>query len=168
MNNPVSRQGTVSSERIKEGRVDYPQYAPDKTLWLIEILVDSFPDYEVGAIPEAMANLFHREIDQQDSDLEVLQNSGRGRENAWSIPTRSVIERAKGTYADELKSDLESQHMNRFVAIEPESGDYFLGDTFDEAAARTRYPSPSVAHHQDRTSCRLPHGRAGEVKGLRR
>lgn len=60
-----------------------------------------------------------------------------------SAETKSVIERAKQIYANQLQSDLESQHMDRFVAIEPESGEYFLGDTFDEAvkSARTKYPS---------------------------
>jgi len=57
--------------------------------------------------------------------------------------TKSVINRAKQIYANQLQSDLESQHMDRFVAIEPESGEYFLGDTFDEAvkSARTKYPT---------------------------
>jgi hypothetical protein len=60
-----------------------------------------------------------------------------------SAETRSVIDRAKQIYANQLKRDLESHHMDRFVAIEPVSGEYFLGDTFDEAvkSARTKYPS---------------------------
>ncbi len=60
-----------------------------------------------------------------------------------SDETRAVIDRAKRLYADRLRADLESQYMGRFVAIEPESGDYFLGNTFDEAvmAARIKYPS---------------------------
>jgi hypothetical protein len=60
-----------------------------------------------------------------------------------SSETKSVIERAKQIYANQLRAELESRHKDRFVAIEPESGDYFLGDTFDEAvkAARTEYPS---------------------------
>jgi hypothetical protein len=60
-----------------------------------------------------------------------------------SADVRSVIDRAKRIYADQLQAALESQHRNRFVAIEPESGDYFLGDTFDEAvkAARAEHPS---------------------------
>jgi hypothetical protein len=60
-----------------------------------------------------------------------------------SDETRVVIDRAKRLYANRLRADLESLHMGRYVAIEPESGDHFLGDTFDEAvmAARTKYPS---------------------------
>jgi hypothetical protein len=60
-----------------------------------------------------------------------------------SAETRSVIDRAKQLYANRLQAELESRHMDQFVAIEPESGEYFLGDTFDEAvkSARTKYPS---------------------------
>ena len=60
-----------------------------------------------------------------------------------SADTKSVIERAKRIYAEQLQAVLESQHRNRFVAIEPESGEFFLGDTFDEAvkSARAKYPS---------------------------
>ncbi|HWY86152.1 MAG TPA: hypothetical protein VNX28_05485 [Gemmataceae bacterium] len=60
-----------------------------------------------------------------------------------SAETKSVIDRARRIYANQLQTELETRHMNRFVAIEPESGEYFLGDTFDEAvkSARTKYPS---------------------------
>ncbi len=60
-----------------------------------------------------------------------------------SAQTKLVIDRAKQIYADRLQRDLESQHLDQFVAIEPESGEHFLGDTFDEAvkSARTKYPS---------------------------
>ena len=60
-----------------------------------------------------------------------------------SAETKSVIERAKQIYSHQLQAVLESDDMNRFVTIEPESGEYFLGDTFDEAvkSARTKYPA---------------------------
>lgn len=59
-----------------------------------------------------------------------------------SAETKSVILRAKQIYADRLQQDLEANHVNRFVAIEPESGDHFLGDTFDQAvrSARAKFP----------------------------
>ncbi len=50
-----------------------------------------------------------------------------------SADTKLVIEHAKRIYAEKLRAELELHHLNRFVAIEPESGEYFLGDTFDEA-----------------------------------
>jgi hypothetical protein len=79
-----------------------------------------------------------------------------------SAETKSVIERARQIYADQLKSDLESKHRDRFVAIEPESGEYFLGDTFDEAvkSARTKYPS-RLSH-----TIRIGHGAAFHIGGL--
>lgn len=60
-----------------------------------------------------------------------------------SAESKLVIDRAKRLYADHLQAELESRHADRFVAIEPESGEYFLGDTFDEAvkSARAKYPS---------------------------
>ena len=53
-----------------------------------------------------------------------------------------VYERAERIYADRLRVNLEQSHANTFVAIEPESGDYFLGRTLSEAAAaaRVKYP----------------------------
>ncbi len=45
-----------------------------------------------------------------------------------SAGTKSVIERAKRIYRERLETVLSDREANRFVAIEPESGDYFLGD----------------------------------------
>src|SRR6476620_9726902 len=67
----------------------------------------------------------------------------QGRAGMVSAETKLVIDRAKQIYANQLQADLEARHRDRFVAIEPESGEYFLGDTFDEAvkSARAKYPS---------------------------
>lgn len=64
-----------------------------------------------------------------------------------SADTQSIIRRAKEIYQQKLKVDLEADHIGKFVAIEPDSGDYFLADTFDVAvkAARTKYPD-RVSH----------------------
>ena len=52
------------------------------------------------------------------------------------------VQRAEEIYATSLKSLLEPDHVDEFVAIEPESGEYFLGKTLSEAtrAARQSYP----------------------------
>lgn len=59
-----------------------------------------------------------------------------------SDDTRSIIQRAKEIF-EERRATLESEHRDRFVAIEPESGDCFVEDSFDAAvkAARTAHPS---------------------------
>jgi len=52
------------------------------------------------------------------------------------------VRKAEEVYANQLRAVLEPQHVDEFVAIEPESGDYFLGETLSEAtgAARKSYP----------------------------
>jgi hypothetical protein len=81
-----------------------------------------------------------------------------------SADVRSVIDRAKRIYTDQLQVALESQHRNRFVAIEPDSGDYFLGDTFDEAVKAARVEHPSRLSH----TIRIGHRAAFHLGGLSR
>lgn len=59
-----------------------------------------------------------------------------------SEASRIVAQRAKEIYDSRLKSQLEATYMNQFAAIEPESGDHFIADTFSHAvaAARKAYP----------------------------
>jgi hypothetical protein len=59
-----------------------------------------------------------------------------------STETEGFARKAEEIYANRWQASLEQSHMNEFVAIEPESGDYFLGKTLSEAirAARRAYP----------------------------
>ena len=59
-----------------------------------------------------------------------------------SNETKAIAKKAKDIYEDRLRESLEQSQLGKYVSIEPESGDYFLGDTFDEAvnAAIGRYP----------------------------
>ena len=54
----------------------------------------------------------------------------------------SLGSKARRIYDQRLRDSLEKSHMNEFVAIEPISGEYFLGQTLSEAigASRTKYP----------------------------
>ena len=81
-----------------------------------------------------------------------------------SADTKSVIERARRIYSEQLQTVLEVQHRNRYVAIEPESGEYFLGDTFDEAVKSARAKHPSRLSH----TIRIGHGAAFHMGGLQR
>lgn len=53
------------------------------------------------------------------------------------------VRRAEEIYATRLREVLEPGHADEFVAIEPESGEYFLGRTLSQAtgAARKTYPN---------------------------
>lgn len=54
----------------------------------------------------------------------------------------SIAERAKRLYESDLKDDLEHDHRDRYVAIEPISEEYFLGDTFISAAMAAKSAHP--------------------------
>lgn len=60
-----------------------------------------------------------------------------------SAETKSVIARAKEVYEQRLRIDLEADHRDEFVAIEPDSGEFFVAGRFDAAVklARSKYPS---------------------------
>jgi hypothetical protein len=59
----------------------------------------------------------------------------------------SIASAAKKIYAEQLRELLEPSHQDEFVAIEPTSGEYFLGRTLSDAigAARAKYPD-RLAH----------------------
>lgn len=44
-----------------------------------------------------------------------------------------LVESGQRFYDDHLKGELEPEHTGRYVAIEPESGRYFLADTGTDA-----------------------------------
>jgi hypothetical protein len=56
--------------------------------------------------------------------------------------SEETARQAELLYEQNLKAKLESSHLGQFVAIEPVSQEYFLGETISEAigAARKAYP----------------------------
>lgn len=58
-----------------------------------------------------------------------------------------LIDRAERLYATRLRTILEPAHLHEFVAIEPESGDYFLGKTLSEAIGAARRSHPDRLTH---------------------
>lgn len=79
-----------------------------------------------------------------------------------SSRTNEVAERAKAIYSRRLQADLERNYPDQYVAIEPESGDHFLADSFGAAVAAAR------AAHPDRISfvIRVGHPAAIHLGGL--
>jgi hypothetical protein len=59
-----------------------------------------------------------------------------------SKETSELVRRAELIYEQRLKAGLEKTHLNYFLAIEPDSGDYFLGHTLSEVAALARKAYP--------------------------
>ncbi len=56
--------------------------------------------------------------------------------------SKAVAEKAKNIYEERLRAKLESTCRDKFVAIEPDSGDFFVGSTYGESvmAAREAHP----------------------------
>jgi hypothetical protein len=59
-----------------------------------------------------------------------------------SQDSKTVAEQAKAFYASELREKLEAESPGRHVAIEPNSREFFVEDSFGDAvrAARTAHP----------------------------
>ncbi len=74
-----------------------------------------------------------------------------------SQETETIIRAGKRLYDERLRSDLESNHLGEFVAIEPTSGEYFLGRTLSEAIQAARRA------HPDRLPCTLRIGERATV-----
>jgi len=55
----------------------------------------------------------------------------------------SIAESAKKVYEEDLRTRLEQEHTDDFVAIEPSSRSYFLGKTFLEVALAAKKAFPN-------------------------
>jgi hypothetical protein len=54
---------------------------------------------------------------------------------------------AREVYESRLRAELEASHRNEFVAVEPISGDYFLGTSLSEAIGAARDAHPDRLSH---------------------
>ena len=70
-----------------------------------------------------------------------------------------VARRGQDFYERQLRARLEATHRGSFVSIEPDSGDFFLGRTLEEAITTAR------RSHPDRLSytCRIGFPTAVEI-----
>ena len=58
------------------------------------------------------------------------------------VDSEDLARRAELIYAGQLRTDLERDHRHEFVAIEPDSGDFYLGKTLTEAVGKSREAHP--------------------------
>ena len=64
-----------------------------------------------------------------------------------SDETKAVIQKSKAIYEQRLREELEQSAHGQFVSIEPESGDHFIADSFDEAVKMARSKHPTKLSH---------------------
>lgn len=74
-----------------------------------------------------------------------------------SDESKRVAAKARSLYQETYRANLEKNNYGAFVCIEPESGDYFLGETFDDAVNK------AIDVHPDRLTHTL---RVGHVAAL--
>ena len=79
----------------------------------------------------------------------------------------AVIERGDQIYEEQLKAFLEPKHTGRFVAVEPESGRYFLGDTGTEALLSAHEAMPESHFYLKRIGFDYTHKLGGYGLGRR-
>jgi hypothetical protein len=73
-------------------------------------------------------------------------NSGSNKPMATNS-SEQLARAAELIYDQQLKTELELRHRDEFVAIEPVSGDYFLGHTLSEAGNLARKAHPGRLTH---------------------
>ncbi len=58
----------------------------------------------------------------------------------------SITSRAKVIY-EQKRAEYEKEHLGKFIAIEPDSGDVFIADSFDAAVAKAVSCHPNKVSH---------------------
>ena len=58
------------------------------------------------------------------------------------VGSKRIAETGQRLYEDQLRQKLEPRYAGKIVAIDPESGDWFVGETLEEATARGRKKHP--------------------------
>jgi hypothetical protein len=71
--------------------------------------------------------------------------------------SQRVADQAKRLYEEKHRETLEKNHFGAFVCIEPQSGEYFLGKTFDDAVNK------AIDAHPDRLTHTLRVGHAAAL-----
>ncbi|MCG8449288.1 MAG: hypothetical protein MI725_06885 [Pirellulales bacterium] len=72
-----------------------------------------------------------------------------------SQESKLVADKARRLYDERHRKSLEENHQGKFVCIEPESEDFFLGETFDEAVNQAIDAYPNRLTHTLRIGHRV-------------
>jgi len=78
-----------------------------------------------------------------------------------------LVERGQSTYRQSLASILEPSHTGEFVAIEPESGRYFLGGTASAALVAAHAAMPNNLFYLTRVGRETAHTVGGHATRIR-
>ena len=78
-----------------------------------------------------------------------------------------LLERGQTAYRERLASVLEPSHLGEFVAVEPDSGQYFLGSTASAALIAARAAMPNNLFYLTRVGQETAHTVGGHASRVR-
>ena len=78
-----------------------------------------------------------------------------------------LVERGQTTYRQRLAAMLEPSHEGEFVAVEPDSGRYFLGNTASETLAAAHAAMPNNLFYLTRVGRETAHTVGGHATRVR-
>ncbi|MCI0487723.1 MAG: hypothetical protein L0229_14110 [Blastocatellia bacterium] len=87
--------------------------------------------------------------------------------NSDSTLRDELIEQGQRIYDAQLRERLERENKGRFVAIEPATGRYFLGDTGTEALIAARAAMPDSLFYLARIGQKAAHTIGGHALRIR-
>ena len=88
-------------------------------------------------------------------------------QNPNSVPESSLVHDGQSMYDDRLRSVLEPDHVGEFVAVEPLSGRYFLGQSATAALVAARDAMPQSQFFLTRVGRSAAHkigGHGGRIR----
>ena len=65
----------------------------------------------------------------------------------FGFDVKVLARRGQAVYDQELRPALESQHSGRFVAVEPDTTRYWIGDSVEEVCRQARAALPGKFFH---------------------
>ena len=77
-----------------------------------------------------------------------------------------LVERGQSAYRQSLASVLEPSHVGEFVAVEPDSGRYFLGSTASAALVAARAAMPNNLFYLTRVGQETAHTVGGHASRI--
>jgi hypothetical protein len=73
------------------------------------------------------------------------------------INVHAIVKKGEAIYSERLKAKLEKKYFGKMVAIDPDTGDYFIGDTTLEAVKKGRKKHPGTVFHSIRVGYPAAH-----------
>ena len=83
------------------------------------------------------------------------------------MATDTLVERGQRVYEEQLRATLEPSHSGCYVAIEPTTGRYFLGDTGTAALVAARAAMPEARFYLMRVGQQAAHTVGGHATRAR-